>query len=142
MPPKKMGSGFDAPSMFLKKEKKSLTTPQLTGAQSRDIQSCLTNHRCEIPKCPYGKSQTVHHITPRAAQGKHTYLNMIGVCESHHREAERNMITPAQLRSYIKMRSPKEENCIKKVIEKINGNAKKSSKKKTPEEEWMDRFRI
>jgi hypothetical protein len=139
---KKMGFGFDSPSMFSDKTPKKQTTPPLTGAQSRDIQSCLTDHRCEIPKCPYGKSQTVHHVTPRAEQGKHTYLNMIAVCESHHTEAERNMITPAQLRSYIKKRSQKEGNCIKKVIEKINGNAKKANTTKTQEESWADRFKI
>lgn len=127
---KKTGS-FGLPSMYTEKKVKKETTPRLTGPQSRKIQECLNLNRCEIPKCPYGQSQSVHHIKSRADGGKHTYFNMIAVCNSHHKEAGDNKITPKELKAYIKKRSPKEVNCIKNNIEKINEKNKKPNTKKT-----------
>nr|WP_320160463.1 HNH endonuclease signature motif containing protein [uncultured Methanoregula sp.] len=98
-------------------KKPSTTTPPLSGAMSRDLQQCVGN-RCEFPRCTH-HSQSIHHIKPREEQGKHTYANLISLCDFHHTEAKRNKITRQQLKSYIDKRSVNEEHCVRSILKRL-----------------------
>ena len=101
----------------LLQKKSTKTTPPLSYAVARNIQQCLDT-KCEIPRCQH-PSQSVHHIKPREEQGKHTYLNLIALCDFHHTEANDGKIPRITLKNYVTKRSAARESCVQGVLKRF-----------------------
>ena len=57
-------------------------------------------HRCAIPRCNETNSLEIHHITPWNKCQKHEYQNLIALCPTCHRRADKKEIDEKSLKIY------------------------------------------
>jgi 5-methylcytosine-specific restriction endonuclease McrA len=75
------------------------TTPPLTSEQTeRLIHSVGT--RCSYPNCKETVSLDIHHIIPRQEGGSNRRSNLVVLCPTHHRLADRGAIPKRRLKMY------------------------------------------
>ena len=57
-------------------------------------------HICMVPGCGYKTFVDAHHITKRSKGGQHYIDNGILLCPNHHREADREILTKKELKTF------------------------------------------
>ena len=69
----------------------------------------------------YAYGNEIHHIIPAAKGGKSDFTNLILLCPNHHKQADLGIISPDQLRTYLKESMTEEEKqaAINKSIDRI-----------------------
>ena len=57
--------------------------------------------RCQYPHCHETYDLDVHHIVPRSQGGSNEGSNLIVLCPTHHRKADRGSIPATRLKMYV-----------------------------------------
>ncbi|MBL7051666.1 MAG: HNH endonuclease [Nanoarchaeota archaeon] len=58
-------------------------------------------NKCEYPHCNENVSLEVHHITKRSNGGSNKYSNLVVLCPTHHRKADRGSINATRLKMIV-----------------------------------------
>jgi len=64
-------------------DERARATSDIPPALRREVLA-RDHHRCRVTGCRSSRNIDLHHLTPRAAGGKHTNENLLTICESHH----------------------------------------------------------